>query len=87
MGADVSQKAAHWAKTRNLMIIHVVIWAIFSYVVHWFAPTLNRVSFMHFPLGFYMATQGSLIVFVVQLFVFVHQQDKIDREFGMAEEE
>jgi hypothetical protein len=40
-------------------------------VVHWFAPQLNKISFMDFPLGYYMAAQGSLIVFVVQLFVFV----------------
>jgi putative solute:sodium symporter small subunit len=34
-----------------------------------------------------MAAQGSLIVFVVQLFVFAKQQDDIDREFGYAEDE
>ena len=42
---------------------------------------------MDFPLGFYMAAQGSLVVFVVQLFVFAWQQDKIDRDHGMAEED
>jgi putative solute:sodium symporter small subunit len=34
-----------------------------------------------------MAAQGSLIVFVVQLFLFARQQDKIDREFGFAEDD
>ncbi|MGD9868462.1 MAG: DUF4212 domain-containing protein [Hyphomicrobiales bacterium] len=81
------QREAHWAKTKNLMIVHLVIWFIFSYVVHWFAPELNSVRFMGWPLGYYMAAQGSLIVFVVQLFVFVKQQDAIDREFGFAEDE
>jgi putative solute:sodium symporter small subunit len=70
-----------------LMIIHLVIWFIFSFFVHWFAADLNKISFLHFPLGFYMAAQGSLVVFVVQLFVFAKQQEKIDRECGMAEEE
>ena len=69
------------------MITHLVIWFIFSFVVHWFATQLNNISFLHFPVGFYMAAQGSLVVFVVQLFFFVRQQDKIDRECGMAEEE
>jgi putative solute:sodium symporter small subunit len=68
------------------MIIHLVIWFVFSYVVHWIAPTLNEFSFMHFPVGYYMAAQGSLVIFVVQLFVFVRQQDRIDRDCGMAEE-
>ncbi|MFO7603060.1 MAG: DUF4212 domain-containing protein [Gammaproteobacteria bacterium] len=83
--SDIQQREAHWKKTRNLMIIHLSIWFFFSFVVHWFANSLNSFSFMHFPLGYYMAAQGSLIAFVVQLFLFVKQQDKIDREFGMAE--
>jgi putative solute:sodium symporter small subunit len=87
MAADTSQKEVHWQRTRGLMIVHLVIWFVFSYVVNWFAPQLNKITFMHFPLGFYMAAQGSLIVFVVQLFVFAKQQEKIDRECGMAEEQ
>jgi putative solute:sodium symporter small subunit len=87
MATDVSQKEVHWARTRNLMIVHIVIWFVFSYVVHWIAPALNKmtVPLLNFPLGFYMAAQGALIVFVVQLFVFSWQQEKIDRECGMAE--
>ena len=34
-----------------------------------------------------MAGQGSLIVFVVMLFVFAKQQDNIDREHGYAEDD
>jgi putative solute:sodium symporter small subunit len=85
--AGSQQREVHWQRTKRLMWIHLIIWFIFSFVVHWFAADLNKVSFMHFPLGFYMAAQGSLIVFVVQLFVFSAQQDKIDRECGVAEDE
>ena len=48
---------------------------------------LNGASFLGFPLGFYMAAQGSLIVFVVLIFWFARTQDKIDREFGVAEDD
>jgi putative solute:sodium symporter small subunit len=81
-----SQQTAHWAATRRLMWIHLTIWFIFSFVVHWFARELNSMTFNVFPVGFYMAAQGSLVVFVVQLFIFVWQQDKVDRQYGMAEE-
>jgi putative solute:sodium symporter small subunit len=69
------------------MIVHLIIWFIFSFVVHWFATDLNKISFIGFPLGYYMASQGSLAAFVIQLFIFVKQQDNIDREFGVAEED
>jgi putative solute:sodium symporter small subunit len=80
-------RVEHWRRTRSLMVVHMVIWFIFSYVVHWFATDLNAIKFMQFPLGFYFAAQGSLVVFVVQLFVFARQQHKIDVECGMAETE
>jgi putative solute:sodium symporter small subunit len=86
MATDTAQRAAHWQKTRNLMIIHLVIWFTFAFLVHWFAPQLNKFTFLHFPVGFYMAAQGSLAVFVIQLFVFAKQQDNIDKEFGVAED-
>jgi putative solute:sodium symporter small subunit len=85
--SDNQQREAHWNKTRNLMIIHLVIWFVFAFVVHWFAKDLNSASFIGFPLGYYMASQGSLLAFVIQLFVFVKQQDNIDRQFGMAEDD
>ena len=80
-------REAHWAKTKNLTIIVLVAWFIFSFVVHWFADLLNAWSFLGFPLGFYMAAQGALIAFVVLIFWLSYQQNKIDEEFGVAEED
>jgi putative solute:sodium symporter small subunit len=79
----------HWRKTTNLMLIHLGIWFFFGYVIHMFVHVLNKVTIpiLGFPLGFYMAAQGSLIVFVVQLFLFAKQQNRIDREVGYAEED
>ena len=89
MPTEQEREEAHWRKTTNLMLIHLGIWFFFGYVIHMFVNVLNKVTIpiVEFPLGFYMAAQGSLIVFVVQLFLFAKQQNKIDREFGYAEEE
>lgn len=80
-------REAHWTKTKNLTIVVLVIWFIFSFGVHWFADALNSMSFLGFPLGFYMAAQGSLIIFVVLIFWLANRQNKIDEEFGVAEDE
>ncbi|HUS52950.1 MAG TPA: DUF4212 domain-containing protein [Thermohalobaculum sp.] len=78
--------AAHWAKTRTLMWICLVLWAIFSFGIHMFVSSLNDVTLLGFPLGFYMAAQGSLVVFVVLIFWFAARQNAIDEEFGAAED-
>jgi len=80
-------QSAHWQRTRKLMWVTLAIWFVFSFLVHWFANALNGMSFLGFPLGFYMAAQGSLVVFVVLIFWFARAQDKIDRECGVAEED
>jgi len=76
-------RKGHWAKTRSLTITVLVLWFIFSFLVHWFAKDLNAFVFMGFPLGYYMAVQGSLAIFVVLIFFLNWRQDKIDDEFGL----
>ncbi|MCU0831938.1 MAG: DUF4212 domain-containing protein [Rhizobiaceae bacterium] len=83
---NAQRDAAHWSATKGLMIKMLAIWAVFAFVIHFFAAALNGIVILGFPLGFYMAAQGSLIVFVAMLFWFASAQDKIDREHGVAEE-
>ena len=77
---------AYWSKTRRLMFIILALWAFFSFIVHFFAIQLNSIVIFGFPLGFYMAAQGSLIAFVVMLFWFARKQNQIDEEHGVAED-
>lgn len=75
----------HWRKTRNLTFLVLFIWFIFSMVIPWNANALNSMSFLGFPLGYYMCVQGSLIVFVLLIFFHNWRQDAIDDEFGVGE--
>lgn len=77
----------YWSRTSTLMWTMFVIWLIFSFGIHFFVNQLNTIVIAGFPIGYYMAAQGSLIVFVVMLFIFAFRQDAIDREEGVAEEE
>ena len=82
-----SNVAEHWRRTRNLMITTLAIWFFFAFLIHLFVKSLNEIVIYGFPLGFYMAAQGSIAVFVVLIFWFAWKQNKIDEECGMAEEE
>jgi putative solute:sodium symporter small subunit len=82
-----SQREEYWRRTSRLMTIIMVLWFFFSFVVHLFAVQLNEIKFIGFPLGFYMAAQGSLIAFVVLCFWNAWSQNRIDEEFGVAEDE
>ncbi len=77
---------AYWRRTSHLMWVMLALWIFFGFVVHMFVVPLNSINILGFPLGFYMAAQGSLIAFVVMLFAFARRQDAIDREEGVAED-
>ena len=76
----------YWLRTRRLTIVLIFIWTVVTFVLTWFAPELNGFSVFGFPLGFYMAAQGSLIAFVVLCFWNASAQEKIDEEFGVSDE-
>ena len=84
--ARAGNSIEHWRRTRSLMWVTLAIWFFFSFVIHFFVRSLNEIVVLGFPLGFYMAAQGSLIVFVVLIFWFAHKQNQIDEETGLAED-
>jgi putative solute:sodium symporter small subunit len=81
-----AKREAYWRKTSRLMWIILALWVLFSFVIPAFAVQLNSIVIAGFPLGFYMAAQGSLISYVVLCFWNASAQNKIDEEFGVAED-
>lgn len=84
MNAD--QRSAYWR--RNLLYIAVLlaIWAAVSYGASiLFADALDAVKIEGFPLGFWFANQGSILTFVVLIFVYVKLMNDLDRKFGVYE--
>jgi putative solute:sodium symporter small subunit len=79
-------RVSYWNDTRRLMFIMLALWVFFGYVIHMFVVSLNDIVILGFPLGYYMAAQGSLIAFVIMLFWFARKQNSIDEEHGVAED-
>ena len=71
--ADLSedQKKSYWRYNISLTTVLLIIWFVVTYLVSglW-AASLNNFSFLGFPLGYYMAAQGSLAIFVIEIAVY-----------------
>ena len=78
---------AYWEKTKLHIIVTLIIWFIFSLVIFMFGSELNTMSFLGYPLAYYMTAQGSLLAFVIMLFWTANKQEKIDEEHGYSERE
>ena len=87
IGAIVDNLEQHWAETRSLTTWILILWFIFSMGIFFFANSLNSFTFFGWPFGFYMAAQGSLVIFVVLIVVLNTKTEKIDEKYGVAENE
>jgi putative solute:sodium symporter small subunit len=81
------QKDAYWRYNVTLTTILLVIWFVVTFIISGvMAGWLNNYTILGFPLGYYMAAQGSLAIFVVEIAVYAYLMNKKDLEFGIREE-
>jgi putative solute:sodium symporter small subunit len=81
------QREAYWKYNIRLTTILLIIWFVVTYLLGGiFAGTLNRIVILGFPLGYYIAAQGALIVFVIEIAVYARLMNKKDLEYGIREE-
>lgn len=81
-----ARRQEYWRKNLRLTAVLLSIWFVVTYGVAFFAPQLNAISFLGFPLAFYMGAQGALIVYVAIIFFYAHYMNRLDAEYGVAEE-
>jgi putative solute:sodium symporter small subunit len=85
---DSNRLRAYWRANLTLIVILLVIWFLASYVHPLFAKALNNVTILTgFPLGYWLASQGSIALFVILIFVYALVMNSvIDPKYGMNEE-
>ena len=82
-----AERQAYWRYNVWLTTVLLVIWFVVTYVIAGvMAGWLNQFSFLGFPLGYYMAAQGSLAIFVLEIAVYAWLMNKKDLELGIREE-
>lgn len=76
----------YWRKTRRLTFGLLVFWLCVTFGSTWFARDINQIVILGFPLGFYMAAQGGLVIFLLIIWWYNRQMRKIDAEFGLEDQ-
>ena len=76
----------YWQKNLNVTAKLMGVWFVVTFVVTFFARDLSF-NFFGWPFSFWMASQGSLIIYVLIIWYYASYMNKIDQEHGVAEEE
>lgn len=74
---------AYWKENIRYVLILLAIWFLVSYGAGiLFKEVLDKIKIGGFKLGFWFAQQGSMYVFVILIFVYVHLMNKLDKKYG-----
>lgn len=73
--------AEYWRKNVRLKVTLLTIWAVVSLLLAIvLVEQLNQASLGGVPLGFWVAQQGSIYVFVILIFVYAVRMDRMDAD-------
>ena len=75
----------YWRRNLRLTGMLLAVWFAVSFVAGWYARELQSVVIFGFPLPFYIAAQGALLVYVVLVGYYAYCMNRLDREFGARE--
>lgn len=77
----------YWRKNLAITGFLLFVWFVATFVMGYFARPLNEVNFFGWPLAFYFAAQGSLIIYVLIIWYYARYMNQLDQDHGVAEEE
>jgi putative solute:sodium symporter small subunit len=85
--ATAEKRRNYWKANLRIVLSLLSIWFLASYGSGiLFVDALDQVRIGGFKLGFWMAQQGSILVFLILVLVYVVLMNRLDREHDVHED-
>lgn len=70
-----------WRSTLRLTAGLLLAWLALNLAVPWFARELNAVQVFGFPLGYWLAAEGMLLLYLLIIVVYVLVMDRLEGRY------
>ena len=88
MSADLAKKRADYRRrTLRLTGVLLLVWLSVTLGASYFARQLDQLTVFGYPLGFYMAAQGALLIYLLIVGVYALCMERIEARFGVPTDE
>jgi putative solute:sodium symporter small subunit len=79
-----ARQEEYWRRNLRVTGVLLVIWFLVTFVLAYFARSLTF-NFFGWPFSFYMAAQGSLLIYLAIVVYYARYMNRLDREYGVDE--
>jgi len=77
----------YWKENLKVIFVLLVVWFVVSYLFGiLMADALDSIKIAGFKLGFWFANQGSEVIFVILIYIYVVWMNAIDKKYDVHEE-
>ena len=78
----------YWKENVRILTVLLGIWFVVSFLLSIvFVDALDNIRFAGFRLGFWLAQQGSIYVFVILIFVYIWLMDRLDNKYRVGKKD
>jgi len=84
----MSKNGSYWSANLRIVAGCLAVWFVVSFLFGIvLVEPLNAIRLGGYKLGFWFAQQGSIYVFVALIFFYAWRMSRLDREFGVQEDD
>lgn len=84
--SNTNEANSYWRANIRIVLSLLAVWFFISFGCGiLFVDALDNVRFAGFKLGFWIAQQGAIYVFVVLIYVYIYLMDKLDDEYRQSD--
>ena len=78
---QTGRRAAHWRATRKMTYILLSAWGLTGFLSIFFARELYEFSLFGWPLSFYLAAQGSALIYLAIIGFYAWRMQRLDLRY------
>ena len=71
----------YWHKTRRLTLTLLLVWFVLTFGTIFFARELDRIQLFGWPLSFYLAAQGMMLIYLLIVALYTLIMARFERQF------
>jgi putative solute:sodium symporter small subunit len=78
---SIAARRVFWSRTKTLTLVLLAAWLMVNLAVPWFARDLIGLRAFGFPLSYWLAAEGALLIYLLLIVIYVVAMDRLEAAY------